>query len=339
MNSTRDNRPSSRLNIAVAISTFTVALVVFSSVFFPPHRFFPAGMLSLLVPVLNVTTIGVATFLFLRRSLWAWLPTGLLLVAVPVFSSSFSFIDTQEEAPDALSVLTYNVSKLTDSADQVTYRQSLRKWITEHEFDIVCLQELEELDSDAYEIEGYHGIFSGKRIGSQLNLGIKLFTKLPMIRSGHIDFQANSFNRLLWVDVASGADTLRIITVHLKSYNFLYYSPSRVYDQMRSALTARSWHTELISAFIAESPYPVILAGDFNETPYGNAYRRLTTNLTDTFSGSGAFHEYTYWFAGMPFRIDHIFISDRLAPAGYKVHHEAWWSDHYPVSARVRLAR
>lgn len=325
------------LNIILAATTSAAAIIVFSSVYLPPHIFFPAGMLSLLVPVMNMACLGVAGLLLFRRSRWGLLPLATVLAAMPVFSSSFSFVDRQRSDDTAISVLTYNVSKLSDSVDGVAYRDSFRSWVVQQGFDIVCLQELEELDSTPYELDGYHGVFSGKNIGEGLHLGIKVFSKKPVIRTGHRDFQTKSFNRLVWADIAFDTDTIRLITVHLKSYNFLYYSPGRVYSQMRSALMARSWHTELTKRFVAESPYPVVLCGDFNETPYGNAYRRLTDVLTDTFEGSGAFHEYTYWFVGIPFRIDHIFAGREFEPAGYRVHHDAWWSDHSPVSARLVL--
>lgn len=85
------------------------------------------------------------------------------------------------------------------------------------------------------------------------------------------------------------------------------------------------------------SPYPVILAGDFNSVPNSYEYYNLGRDLQDAFLtvGNGAstsFHDYK-----VPLRIDYIFTSKSIIPLSYKVDHSVKLSDHYPVIAEFLL--
>ena len=44
---------------------------------------------------------------------------------------------------------------------------------------------------------------------------------------------------------------------------------------------------EIINQNISNSPHPVILCGDMNDSPHSYAYNKMTTNLNDAFTKSG----------------------------------------------------
>ncbi|MFY1048058.1 endonuclease/exonuclease/phosphatase family protein [Chryseobacterium sp. GP-SGM7] len=88
---------------------------------------------------------------------------------------------------------------------------------------------------------------------------------------------------------------------------------------------------------VDNSPYPVILAGDFNSVPNSWEYYNLGKNLDDAFvkAGNGSstsFHDYKF-----PLRIDYIFTSKNIIPKSYKVDYSVKLSDHYPVIAEFLL--
>lgn len=91
---------------------------------------------------------------------------------------------------------------------------------------------------------------------------------------------------------------------------------------------------EKIAAFIKKSPYPVILAGDFNAVPNSYEYYKLSEGLQDAFLESGkgsgtSFHDYIF-----PLRIDYIFASKEFESNSFKVKRNlGLTSDHYPVFA------
>ncbi len=88
---------------------------------------------------------------------------------------------------------------------------------------------------------------------------------------------------------------------------------------------------------IDNSPYPVILAGDFNAVPNSYEYYHLGKNLKDAFveAGNGSatsFHDYKF-----PIRIDYIFCSEQIKPVSYKVDRSVKLSDHFPVIAEFKI--
>ena len=82
---------------------------------------------------------------------------------------------------------------------------------------------------------------------------------------------------------------------------------------------------------VSASPYPVILAGDFNAVPNSYEYYHLLKNLKDVFVEVGrgsatSFHDYKF-----PIRIDHVFCSQSIQTVAYRVDRSAKLSDHFPV--------
>ena len=88
---------------------------------------------------------------------------------------------------------------------------------------------------------------------------------------------------------------------------------------------------------IESSPYPIIMAGDFNSVPNSYEYYHLGKDLQDAFEivGSGSatsFHDWKF-----PIRIDYIFTSKEIVPISYKVDRSARLSDHFPVIATFKI--
>ncbi len=92
-----------------------------------------------------------------------------------------------------------------------------------------------------------------------------------------------------------------------------------------------------IAEAVKNSPYPVILAGDFNAVPNSYEYYKLRGDLKDAFVEVGrgsatSFHDYK-----VPIRIDYIFASKTIKPIGYRVDRSVRISDHYPVIAEFKI--
>ena len=57
--------------------------------------------------------------------------------------------------------------------------------------------------------------------------------------------------------------------------------------RLKRAFVKRAKQADLIEASINTSPYPVIVCGDFNDTPCSYAYNTISTTLKDAFVESG----------------------------------------------------
>ena len=100
--------------------------------------------------------------------------------------------------------------------------------------------------------------------------------------------------------------------------------------------SARSSQSVMIADHIKESPYPVILAGDFNEPPMSYTYRTLRKTLDDSFLDNGSGWG-TTWIGGIPLlRIDYILYSSELTNTSFQCL-KTDLTDHYPVKASFTI--
>ena len=86
-----------------------------------------------------------------------------------------------------------------------------------------------------------------------------------------------------------------------------------------------------VRKFINNSPYPIIVGGDFNSVPNSYEYYNVGKGLNDAFmdAGSGSatsFHDYKF-----PIRIDYLFSSPSIKATKYEVNRNVKVSDHFPV--------
>jgi len=85
-----------------------------------------------------------------------------------------------------------------------------------------------------------------------------------------------------------------------------------------------------------ESPHPIVLAGDFNDSPVCYFYRTITSLLNDSFLyiGNGIGNTYIGRFPS--FRIDYIFHSPELYSFAYQTLPEEL-SDHHAISCVIEM--
>lgn len=82
---------------------------------------------------------------------------------------------------------------------------------------------------------------------------------------------------------------------------------------------------------------PLIICGDFNDTPVSYCYQQIRGALSDSWEEAGWGPGITYNRNKFWFRIDHIFHSKHFKTIDIKVLDEYSYSDHYPVLATVDL--
>ena len=100
-----------------------------------------------------------------------------------------------------------------------------------------------------------------------------------------------------------------------------------------------AWLRKLITAVLVgveiDSPYPIILCGDFNDTPLSYAYHKIKGDLVDSFSYSGkGIGESFVRIPGL--RIDYIMHDKSFKSYNYKKKEEIL-SDHYAISCDIKL--
>lgn len=259
-------------------------------------------------------------------------------------------------------VLTYNVKNLSnDNVDMLepSVRNKIISFLDLENADLVCLQEFAVIhpDPDAF-IDSmsvllnlpYHAHSLYLTRPRRLMDAITIFSRFPIVKSESIN-QDNDHNYGLYADVLIGTDTIRTVNVHLESirlkhedYKFISKfdlqfeedenmkeSSKRIFKKLSTAYGKRAMQVDTLVSFLKTSPYPVILCGDFNDTPNSYTYHQLSEGLKDAFIESGKGFGNTYVGNLPSFRIDYILYDDRFIARDYlksPVKH----SDHYPVS-------
>jgi endonuclease/exonuclease/phosphatase (EEP) superfamily protein YafD len=185
------------------------------------------------------------------------------------------------------------------------------------------------------------------------NFGIATFSKYPIIRK-QIVYADNSTNACMCSDLQIGKDTVRVYNVHLKSVGFndkekhlLHNAVKRDYSesdvrtaqaiirQMKVSSFSRAKQVEILSAHIAQSPYPVIICGDFNDPPTSHSYQKVRGSRKDAFIASGKGRSTTYNIGRISSqRIDYILYSDVFKAYDYESP-RVRLSDHFPITCRL----
>ena len=182
---------------------------------------------------------------------------------------------------------------------------------------------------------------------SSETFGLITFTSYPIINMGEIRY-TKSKNLAIYTDVLINSDTVRIFNVHLQSYRInpqdykIIDSPGiddekdikeirELGGKLKKGFQMRAQQVGEIKAVIDKTPYPVIICGDFNDTPVSFSYQQLLGDFNDAFVESGSGLGRTYIGKLPSYRIDNILHSDYFQSYNFKVDNFRI-SDHLPVS-------
>ena len=298
--------------IMVAVNLIFIGLLVSSylSLFVSPVKFWPLSFTGLAYPLILLSNLFFVLFwlVFLKKYFVLSFITILLGYNQITSYIKFSGSDRKLSFENSIKVMSYNV-RMFDlynwrNESGKTTRVAIFNLIESESSDILCIQ-------DYYNGAGKHADFAdsiSKQSGYKyrsvelfdkrpkaLSYGLAIFSKYPIIGTKKVEFPNSSVNFCQSCDVLVGKDTIRIMNLHFESvkfgkedYNFvseITAAPAAnenmkkgsmaILSKMKHAFMKRAVQSETVAEYIRTSPYPVILAGDFNDTPVSYSYRRL----------------------------------------------------------------
>lgn len=342
-------------------------LFSYSSPFLHPETIKIIPFFGLAYPFIFTGTILLLIFWIFAHSKWVWSIIVVILLGGTLHFRTFSFgSETVKKSGTTLKIMSYNVQLFglysTISNRNQDTKNAVFDFLRTEQPEVVCFQEFYKkkkrdfITKDSIiQILGtkYHHEKFAKQFGNRQSFGVALFSKFPIINKGDIDFekQDKSFNYCIYADIVKNKDTFRIYNIHLQSIRFgedeyALFSEENLTNTenkdkflglLRKVLHSypiRAKQAKKVVDHIKDSPYPVIVCGDFNDTPMSYVYNQFNAVLNDAFRESSFGIGSTY--AGkIPIgRIDYIFHSKELKATNFSIQ-EAALSDHYAISCEV----
>lgn len=321
----------------------------FISVFIPPSLFWPAVFTSYTIPaVLILNLVLLIALPFWKLKLIPY-PLIALILGFPFFLITISYKSDVQFTGSELSILSFNTKFFRGPGTYSDFSLPMIKWVAADTSKIKCIQEystnpsLPEIDvTKQIKDQGYHSfVFSPKTKDREHNPGMAIFTVYHVLDSGVIWYSENSFNAILYADMQIGNDTVRIYNVHLESMGLdihQYRDPSQYDSKLKSLISRlkrgaqqREAQIDKLIHHSSKSPYPIIICGDFNDTPYSYNYFTLRRYFSNAFEKAGNGFGFTFNSLLFFLRIDHHFYGDGIEALDFRVDRSMKTSDHFPT--------
>ena len=331
-----------------SISLLTL-LLSYLSPYISPTFFWPISFFGLVFPILYLVnlTFFIYWIIGFKKPMWANLI--ILLIGIGNISNYFGTSPNSNSSEENTKVLSYNVRLFNRYGwiPKENVRENIFAFFTEEDADILCIQEFytpNEIPDLNYPYR-HIGLQNKK---SQWHMAI--YSKYPQIKKKTVSIKGERMNNTcIYSDMIINEDTIRVYNIHLasnwfKNSDYLFIqNPQKekikeglkgIASRLKNSFIKRAEEVAVIKEHIKTSPYPIILCGDFNDTPLSFAYKSIKGDLVDAFTvcGKGIGDS----FVKIPaLRIDYIFHDDQLKSSNYKKHKKIL-SDHYAVSCEIK---
>ncbi len=364
--------------IAVNILSVTLYLLACLTPFINPGKSWFIAMLGLAFPFLFILVLFFLICWIFRRSRWAFLCVAALLLSWKQVSVMFSFHFPAkfkaEKSTATLRVMTWNLSSWGESnrsdGKRSDYQDEMVQVIKNSNADVLCFQEYLFLKNKQYrdsiipalQESGYRYAYFVQtnytyHIYKTTTLtAMAILSKYPITDSAHFFYTEDQYAEpLIYADMKINNQTIRIFSVHLQSvmfgsrqYNTLQNleDPSKasikeskaIAYKLRNAYVNRAGQSEMLNKKVKESPYPVVICGDFNDVPNSYSYFTARGELQDAFLKKGFGFGKTFQMISPTLRIDYI-LADRKFDVLQFDRIKVPYSDHYPIVADLMLTK
>lgn len=354
--------------ILVFISViFSITYIgAYLSVHISPETFWFVAFLGFIFPYIAIVNFLFVVYWLIRRKRIFIFSLLVFLSGIPYLTDVFQVSFSHNKEEGSIKFLSYNVRvfNLYDWKNNVSMKDSIIDLIDKENADILCLQEYfydeshkfptTEILTDSVHFKYFHDAYTYKSANIH-NFGIATFSHFPIVGEGEIRFPETN-NICIYTDIKIKEDTIRVYNNHLQSVHFVKIDYETIdslglkidstqisglkgiFKKLKSSFVKRANQTDLISESIKKSPYPVVVCGDFNDTPVSYAYHKLSENLKDAFCESGNGIGSTY-IGRFPFlRIDFILHSKDITSSDFRVHNQKY-SDHFPISCSFNFRK
>ena len=340
------------LNIAVIFVTFGAYLAPYIS----PQTTWFFAIFGLFYPVLLALNIIFFLFWLWRKKWYSLYSLGCILLGWTHFTGLMGFNLSQPMPKEPLTIMSYNSRSLLNlfprkkdnTTEQKVFKNRLEKEIGEVE--VLCLQEFWAYKNTVKKIKTLLDLPHFEKHDGK---GTAIFSKYPIINKGEIKFERTG-NSGLWVDIRINKEVIRIYSIHFESSKIsgtadvlkeeanlrdkkTWQGIKKILGKYRRSTNTRVDQMSIVKKHIANTSHPVIVCGDFNDTPVSYVYEQMSRGLVDHFKEAGRGWGATYNGSIPMLRIDYIFTkAENFTVYEHGILKEDY-SDHYPVYSQLKL--
>ncbi len=322
------------------------------------------------LPILGVLGLGFPFFLaavlfmlLVCLVLHRRMALVLLLVLICCGGTIYSYCPINIPSPEpagCLKVMTWNTQGFcyTKQEDDGTF--SAVEYMRKSDADIIAFQ------------EAWTSVAFFKRVVKRLerrfpyrdtlrinNNTFGVFSRYPVVGKRCLARGTGNGGGVFLIKLAGG-DTLRLVNLHLESMglavqdrtawsDMVHKSDTATLDEaeqrrllgkIMSSTARRAEQVDKVSDYIFHHRHqPLILCGDFNDTPVSYAHHRMNKWLTDAYAATATGVGRTFNKDAMYVRIDHMFCSEHWRPFSCRIQNENKLSDHYPMTCSFKRVK
>ena len=307
-----------------------ILLISYLSGYIHPDNFWQISLLGLFFPAILAINFLFSIYWIIVWKKYFWPNFIIIIIGLShintiignqknkSYSKDFSEIvkNKNHTFDQKIKVMTFNVRLFNQYGiiESTTIEDEIIDFIKKEKPNILSIQEFKKSDKteEIYKFYNKSEVFDGR---------LQIISKYDQLNSGFV----HHINSCIYSDIILN-DTIRIYNIHLQSY---------FWDKWKENYQTRANEAIKIKEHIESSPYPVIICGDFNDTPISYTLKTMTKNLSDAFQESGIGIGNSY--IGIPFlRIDYILHDIKYKSYNYKRHKDEL-SDHYPISCDILI--
>jgi len=342
------------------LSAFLLMLS-YSAPYISPLRSSWLAILALGYPFLLLVNIAWVAFWVYRKKRAVYASLITIVLGCFYIPTLWGFGGGIEAPKGALRLMSFNVRYFNTpmSAKEENWLRSqdeILSYISEQAPTILCAQEFSgkggasSARADDY-LKKIDLPYQHRGGGSSL----AIYSRYPLENEATIHFQGSA-NGAIYADVQLPSKKIRVYAVHLQSTRLGNYAEEvlkkdnlkslnkketqekyyKIEEKLSNAFEMRAAQAAILAEHIAASPYPVIICGDFNDTPLSYSYRLMAQNLKDSFIEKGLGLGTTYAGALPALRIDYILVGKEFDVYNYRRQSQAI-SDHYALTSDLLL--
>ena len=347
----------------LALIGFVAMVLSVVNPYIDPKRFIWTSFFGLAFWEIFLFNVVVFLALLLLWSRKVWIAILALVVAIPGIRKSYSFGKPVDES-SFIRVMSYNVHNfrhVDGETDMESFAYKVINKVREENPDVLCCQEFFEYKPNLSRAEsmgdfmrgaGFQYVYYNQNHSYGGNV---IFSKYPLTKVADDTHLGKEITSGVMVLVDAGAKgRFYVANMHLTSYNItdgeidIITNSQELRNQFdtvgmtvaRKLKYAFEQRSEELTSILESMPQfrgPIIICGDFNDTPMSYTYKQMQkAGFVDSFTKVGRGIKPTYAGKLPLMRIDYIWGNSQIRPLNFKrIRYKA--SDHYPIMLDYKI--